>query len=186
MTVHSIFHSVTFESFSKITDRVRKKILELAARGDYVLIGHSLGGILIRNALASLPEGTKMPDRVFLLGSPISATRTAKMMRKRWFYRQITGDCGQLLGSDERMNAVPVPRCPATSIVGRKNLLGLLNFFVNEPNDGIVTESEAHSEWIAETIIVPVSHLFLPSNRSVSQIIVDRMESKANENDECA
>ena len=105
------------------------------------------------------------------------------MMRRRWIFRLITGDCGQLLGSDERMKAVPVPRCPATSIVGTKSLLGLLNAFVNEPNDGIVTESEAHADWIAETIVVPVSHLFLPSNRRVSQFIVDRIESKRHENE---
>ena len=65
ITPHWYFYSVTFQSFPSISDRLERKIERLAAEGDYVLIGHSLGGVLIRDAVAALPAGTRMPTRIF-------------------------------------------------------------------------------------------------------------------------
>ena len=47
-----------------------------------------------------------LPLRVFLLGSPVQASRLARRLGRNALYRLFTGDCGQLLGSDERMASV--------------------------------------------------------------------------------
>ena len=169
------FYSVTFQDFPSITQRLQKKIVSIAEKGDYVLIGHSLGGVLIRNALATLPEGTKLPDRVFLLGSPIRASRIATALRSNLLYRLATQDCGQLLASEERMKNVPPSPIPTTSIVGTRTMIGLSRLFGDEINDSIVSHSEVTADWISEEIYVPVIHSVLPWNRQVSRLLIERL-----------
>ena len=57
----TFFYTVTFENFSSITRRLQNKIIDIGSNGDYVLIGHSLGGVLIRDAMSSLPARTCIP-----------------------------------------------------------------------------------------------------------------------------
>lgn len=169
------YYTVTFEDFSSITDRLRRRIIGLAEKGDYVLIGHSLGGVLIRNALASLPEGTRLPGRVFLLGSPIRPSRVACLFRNNVLYRLVTRDCGQLLASEERMEHVPPCPVPTTCIVGTYSALGLSHLFGKEENDSIVSRSEITADWIAEEIKLPVSHSFMSSSPLVSKVVAERI-----------
>ena len=92
-------YAVSLEDFHAIKKRLAAKILALAAQGDYVLIGHSLGGVLLRAALNTLPSGTRLPRHLFLLGSPQQPARLAQKLHKNPVYRAFTRDCGQLLGS---------------------------------------------------------------------------------------
>ena len=175
ITPWSFFYSVTFQSFSSISRRLQRKIVRVADRGDYVLIGHSLGGVLIRDALSSLPPGTKMPARVFLLGSPIYPSRIAQWLRQNWLYRLVTQDCGQLLASAERMRKVPASPVATTSIIGTRSLPGLSFVFGNEENDSVVSCQEVTADWIAEEVRLDVTHTFMPSRRSVSLAVIDRI-----------
>ncbi len=169
------FYSVTFQNFPSITKRLQKKIVAIAQKGDYVLIGHSLGGVLIRNALATLPEGTKLPDRVFLLGSPIRASRIATALRSNLLYRLATQDCGQLLASEERMKNVPPSPIPTTSIVGTRTMIGLSRLFGDEINDSIVSHSEVTADWISEELLVPAIHSAMPWSQQVSRLVIERL-----------
>ena len=160
----SIFgYSAALENFASIHDRLCRKIVQIAAQGDYVLIGHSLGGVLLRSALSELPMTSKSPKHVFLLGSPVSASRMAKKLRERLLFRLLTGDCGQLLSSSERMAKIAGLTAPNTSIVGIKGINGKYSPFQDEANDGIVAVSEASADWIETEIRVPVIHTLLPA-----------------------
>jgi len=50
-----------FQNFAQISNRLSSQIVRLADDGEYILIGHSLGGLLLRSALAALPMGTRAP-----------------------------------------------------------------------------------------------------------------------------
>lgn len=167
------FYSVTFQSFPTISRRLEQKIEQLAAKGDYVLIGHSLGGVLIRDAVAALPTGTRMPQRMILLGSPVRPSRIAKALKRNWLFRLATRDCGQLLASDDRMSCVAASRVPTTSIIGTKSLKPLKKLFGDEENDCVVSYSEVCADWINEEIRLPVSHTFMPSNPLVTKTVID-------------
>ena len=173
--VRSFFYTVTFQDFSSIQQRLAKKIEQVAAKGDYVLVGHSLGGVLIRGALASLAEGTRLPLRVFLMGSPVRPSRIAKYLSRNWLFRLATRDCGQLLSSDERMQQIAPCSVPVTSFVGTKGLHGRYTPFGDEVNDGVVTESEIQANWISEAIQVPVVHSWMPSSKQISNLILERI-----------
>src|SRR5687768_3507493 len=71
-------YMVCLENFARIRTRLVSRISALAARGDYVLIGHSLGGVLLRAALNAMPAESNQPRHVFLLGSPIQSAQLAQ------------------------------------------------------------------------------------------------------------
>ncbi|MEO6117490.1 MAG: hypothetical protein ABIP37_00290, partial [Methylotenera sp.] len=168
-------YSVTFENFDSITARLGKQISLLASSGDYVVIAHSLGGVLLRAALNSLPKDTKLPQHVYLLGSPMQPSRIATKLKSNMIYRTITGDCGQLLGSSERMKAIDSLAVPTTCIVGIRGTGISRKLFNNEANDGIVSVSEVSAPWVSSHVEVPVVHTLLPSSALVAEVIIKEL-----------
>lgn len=177
ITPHAFGYVATFQSFASIRKRLVAKIHTLSADDDYVLVGHSLGGVLLRAAVASLPAGTRPPRHIFLLGSPIRPARLAQKLQRNWIYRVLAGDCGQLLASSTRMAQIEAGSAPTTSILGVTGWKGWLNPFQGELNDGIVSVSEAGATWITEEIRIPTIHTYLPSNSRVCKIILARIAS---------
>lgn len=172
-------YSVAFENFDAIVVRLRTRISLLAATDDYIVIGHSLGGVLLRAALNSLPPGTAFPRHVYLLGSPVLASRIATRLKNNRLFRVLTGDCGQLLGSVERMNAIGPPAVPVTGIVGTRGIANLFGVFGDEVNDGLVSVSEVSAPWLTHCVQVPVFHTLLPSSARVANIILQDMARNA-------
>src|SRR5437870_163140 len=77
---------VSLEDFESIKGRLVAKIAALAAHGDYVLIGHSLGGVLLRAAVNCLPPETRQPHHAFLLASPVRPARLAQRLGGNLIY----------------------------------------------------------------------------------------------------
>lgn len=161
--------------FDAIRQRLQARIVRLARRGDYAVVGHSLGGVLLRAALADLPPEVPLPKRLFLLATPVHASRLARKFERRFAYRMLTGDCGQLLASDARMAALPPPRVPTTAIVGTRGLPWKPDPFCGEPNDGVVAVSETCADWLTDQVRIPAVHTLMPASRAVAEIILDRL-----------
>lgn len=168
-------YSVALHDFSSIVWRLSTFLAKVSQRGEYVAIGHSLGGVLLRAALYHLPGGTALPEQLFLLGSPVMPSRLAKSLAENPLFRAATQDCGRLLGSDERMSSVPRAHIPTVAILGTRGWHGRGSPFGTEPNDGIVSVREASAEWFAEEIRVAVVHTLLPSSRQVAGIMLERI-----------
>lgn len=175
LATSSFGYAVTWAGFESIRRRLQERILGLAAAGDYVLIGHSLGGVLIRAAVNALPPHTHLPRHVFLLGSPQGPARLANRLAAHPLFRALTRDCGQLLGSHERMAAVGALTVPTTSIVGTSGPRGAMSVFRGEPNDGIVSLAEVSADWITDQVELPVLHTLLPMSAKVAQVILERL-----------
>ncbi len=175
LLTHNFGHWVSRESCAAIVTRLGSRLTQIASAGDYVLIGHSLGGVLLRQALRALPSTARQPQRLFLLGSPVQVSSIAARMGSNPLYRLLTGDCGRMLGSIERMAAVGPPAVPVTAVVGVKGWSPLAALLPNESNDGIVTVSEASAPWLTDVVQVPVTHTFLPSDARVTAIILQRL-----------
>ena len=173
-------YSVVFDNFDAIVARLRTRIALLAATDDYIVIGHSLGGVLLRAALNSLPPDTMLPRHVYLLGSPIQASRIATRLKNNGLYRGLTGDCGQLLGSANRMNTIDASAVPATGIVGTRGISSRFGIFDDEVNDGLVSVSETSAPWLTRCVQVPVFHTLLPSSALVANIILHDMTLHAD------
>jgi len=181
IATESFAYATSIEGFSAIRSRLGKRICRLAARGDYVLIGHSLGGILIRAALENLPDSTRLPSRVFLLGSPVRASRLAYALRNNPLFRLSTGECGQILASETAMQKIAPLAVPTTGIFGRRGIASKHGPFGGEANDGVVALSEITADWIDEEVHLPVIHTLLPSSRAVAEAILSRIGKPAQE-----
>ncbi len=178
MKTTSFGYMTSMESFHSIQSRLVERIVAVAATGHYIVIGHSLGGVLLRAALNSLPATAIRPQHVFLLGSPVHPSRLAQRLKNNILYRALAGDCGQVLASPERMNEVGALNEPATSIVGIRGIAATRSFFGEEPNDGVVAVSEASAEWITDRFQVPIIHTLLPSSRDVAKFILEKVDRK--------
>jgi len=166
---------VSRQDFATIRTRLREQLLALGQEGDYLLIGHSLGGVLLRAALAELPPGARLPQRLFLLGSPVQPSRLARGLRNNRLFRSLCGDCGQLLGSATRMAAIGAVALPVTAVVGDTALPARISPFGHEANDTIVALPEIQADWVDEYVHVPLSHSFLPFSRRVGRIVLERV-----------
>lgn len=176
-------YSVALEVFPEITERLVARISELADKGSYVVVGHSLGGVLLRAALSSLPQAVRRPRHLFLLGSPVQPSRIAQKLGSNPVYRRLAGDSGQLLGSTARMEEIGPMVVPTTAIVGRRGLPWPAKVFAGEANDGVVSVSEASAEWIPDQVLVDCVHTLLPSSRHVGEIILERLAQGAAQAD---
>jgi hypothetical protein len=168
-------YSATFESFSTIKTRLIEKIETIASKGDYIVVAHSLGGVLLRATLNSLPEKTERPVNIFLLGSPIQPSRIAQRLKNNLLYKSLTGECGQILGSKNRMTEFGEIKSPVTSIVGDHGIFFTKRLFSNEQNDGIVAISEVSANWLKNQIHVPTHHSLLPSSKHVTNVILQQL-----------
>lgn len=169
-------YSATLQDFQTIVGKLVKKMEKISEKGDYIIVGHSLGGVIVRAAINQLPKSVPKPKLAFLLGSPIGASRIAKRLGNNIIFSFMTKDCGQLLGSEERMKSIPAPDIPTIGIIGTFGIKGNLTPFGVEENDGVVTFGEVNAEWYSEIIRVPISHNLLTFSKRVSDLIIERIK----------
>ncbi|WP_338847072.1 alpha/beta fold hydrolase [Massilia sp. W12] len=175
LSPESFAYFTPVESFASIERRLISRITALAAQGDYVVIGHSLGGVLLRSALKSLPSGLRRPRHIFLLASPIYPSRLAQRLSSNILYKAITGDCGQFLASGSRMEEIGSASDPITAIVGVRGFSLKCAPFHGEPNDGVVAVSEVSAEWLRDQERIDEMHTLIPASRRVGEIILRKL-----------
>ncbi len=164
-----------FESIESIVARLQQRLTGIAAAGEYAAVGHSLGGLLLRAAIARLPDGVERPRHVVMLGTPHSTPRLAQRFEASWWYRLLNGDAGRMLASPERMRDIPLPSVPVTLIAGTVGPRAFLwSRFEGEPHDGIVAVSEARIGGDEEFVTLPVRHPWMMNDREVVRLVVER------------
>lgn len=172
-------YTTAFENFNSITLRLISKVSKVAGDGSYILVGHSLGGVLIRAALNELPKDVERPRHVFLLGSPIQTSRLAVRLKNNLVYRAFTGDCGQLLASRARMKEIGSLSETTTSIAGVRGIANGRGLFGDEPNDGVVSITEVSAPWLSNQKQVPIVHTLLPASGRVAEAILHEVSANA-------
>ncbi|KAA0255025.1 alpha/beta fold hydrolase [Acidobacteria bacterium ACD] len=167
LTTH-LFGYSTLPSISSTVERLAARALFVAANAPYVLVGHSLGCVLIRAALPLL-DGHP-PAACFFLAPPSVACRAARRFSRQRLFRLLTGEAGRLLASEERMSSLPVPAVPTRIYAGTAGPRGPLSPFGDEPNDGILAVSETVLGDLP-VVEVPALHTFLMNARAVADDI---------------
>ena len=51
----ALSYSASLEGFESITQRLTTQVIQMAKAGDYLVIGHSLGDVLLRSVLNTVP-----------------------------------------------------------------------------------------------------------------------------------
>ena len=161
------------EPFDRIVGRLQQQMEQLA-EAEYAVVGHSMGGLLLRAAVARLGAGVRLPRHLVMVGTPNQSPRIARRVQRWFLYRMACGDAGKLLVSPTRMAGLPVPSVPLTVIAGTRGPTFRWGLFPGQANDGLVTVSETCLAAHEEHIEVPAWHTFIMNHRQVRQIIRDR------------
>jgi hypothetical protein len=162
-------YTAVAQGYDAIVSRLIQHMERLATLGPYAVIGHSLGGVLLRSALSHLSG--PQPQHLFMLGTPNRPPRLARTLGVRWVYRRIMGECGVNLSSALFYASLPLPQVPYTIVAGTAGPRGRWSPFGDEPNDGIVAVSETRILDDDALVLVPVMHTFMMNNAGVQEVI---------------
>jgi len=158
------------ESFESIAARLAARLER--ADGAWCAVGHSLGGLLLRAAISTLPS-ERRASRLVQLGTPNVSPRLARRLHRTLPYRVLHGDSGRLLADPERMARLPWPGVPVTVVAGTAGPRGRFSPFGGDPNDGLVAVEE--TTWPgAERVELPVRHTFMMNDREVRRVVLRR------------
>lgn len=171
----SFAYLAALESLDGIVDRLASNLRRLARRGEYVVVGHSLGGVLLRMALKQLPEDVRRPAQLVLIASPVRDSRLARWSRSQRLYRMFSSDCGALLASAPRMKAIGAPPVPTLCVIGTVGDPRTRRAFAGQVNDGVLALAEVAPWWPAETVRIEDDHLGLPSNAQVVELVAEHL-----------
>jgi hypothetical protein len=152
-----------------IVARLAVSLDRQAREGELTVVGHSLGGLLLRAALPRMHE--RVPRHLVMLGTPNQPPRAARLAVGVPPFRWIAGECGSCLASPAFYETLPEPIVPYTLIAGTRGLGGRWSPFGGEPNDGLVAVSETRIRADDVVLTFPVSHTFMMNDRRVQGAI---------------
>jgi len=162
------------ESFDTIRARLGERLAAIGSQGAYVLIGYSFGGLLARSVLTARPD-LPPPARLFLVASPTHSLRMCRIVSHWPLFRWLTGDCGQVLAADARMQAVTFPAVATMCIYGTNGYAGPFALAGRTPNDGMVSVDEVDPRRFKDTLSVRATHPFIATSRAVIEAIGSRV-----------
>ncbi len=162
------------EPYERIVARLVRRLAALADEGrPVVLVGHSLGGLLLRHALPCVPRLDV--KHLVMLGTPNRPPRIAARVRRWALFRAFARSSGALLASPEAYRALPPVAVPYTIVAGTRRIPGMRAIFGDEPNDGLVALSETLLAAGDRPVAVPVRHPFLMTDRTVMALVLERV-----------
>ncbi|MGV3707952.1 MAG: esterase/lipase family protein [Gemmatimonas sp.] len=159
------------EPYEHIRDRLVARLAELSADpAPLALIGHSLGGLLLRDALGQAP-GLNV-HRLIMLGTPNQSPRRARRVESWLPFRVFARTSGALLASTTAMEKIAKPTVPYTIIAGTGGYRWLSAPFDGEAHDGVVSVDETRIPDGAEPVLMEVSHTFMMNDRKLQSVIL--------------
>lgn len=159
---HTISYSSTLDSLDRAGLKIANKAKTLHQPH---LLGHSLGGLVVLNALSHLAY----PGRAVLLGTPLQGSRIAHRLTR------LPGG-KKMLGVARTSLTTPAERPPehwqvgliaGSARVGTGALLGGTRF----AGDGTVADEESDAPWLTDRIVLRQSHTSLQLTRGVAEMV---------------
>jgi pimeloyl-ACP methyl ester carboxylesterase len=160
------------EPYERIRERLVVRLRELATDpAPVALIGHSLGGLLLRDALASVPELNV--HRLIMLGTPNRAPRRAQRVESWLPFKVFARSSGALLASPDAIDRIAEPQVPYTIIAGTGGYRWLSRPFGGELHDGVVAVNETRIRDSDEPVLLNVAHTFMMNDRRLQAFVLE-------------
>jgi pimeloyl-ACP methyl ester carboxylesterase len=170
-------YSALFETYERVVLRLVNRLRQLEAQGGEVgLIGHSFGGLLLREALSAVAN--LRVKHLIMLATPNRQPRLGLRVYTRLPFRWFRGSCGQRLTDASWFRSLAVPSVPYTIVAGMRGWRGHRGPFNGEPNDGIVAVSETIIQDTDRPVLVPTIHTFIMNSRVVHRLIVEKFSAE--------
>ena len=165
-----VFGYRTRGAFETAVTHLTRTITTTTQGQPFILIGHSLGTVIIR---AALPQLTVQPAACFFLAPPSTVCKAARTFSPNPLFRAATREMGNLLATEHFMASLPVPTVPVTIYAGTAGPHGRFSPFGNELNDGLLTLSEV-ALGTFPVVQVPTLHPFIMHSPFVAADIARR------------
>ena len=134
---------------------------EAQRTGKIHFVGHSLGGIIVRQYLQlhSMPAGS----RLVMLSPPNQGSELVDLLMQFPLYRWITGPAGQEIGKgpESVVNRLKPVGIEVGVIAGNFSINLVFSTFLDGPDDGMVSVKSAMLPEMRDFIIVPNTHTFI-------------------------
>lgn len=146
---------------------VARRVTEAVPDGPLDFVTHSLGGIVLRYAVASglLPLGRVR--RVVMLAPPNQGSEVAELLCSHRalgrLARRVLGPCGTELGVGSRAIVRQLPPVPFAVgvIAGSRGLNPIVTRVLGTPNDGTVSVRGTRVAGMRDHLVVPLGHTFI-------------------------
>lgn len=147
-------------------------------------VGHSLGNIVVRYALAEWQrqksaETLKQVKRVVMLGPPNQGSSIAKKLSEIGLFATVTGRSGLELGPewDHFEARLTTPPCPFGIVAGRLENKLAQNPLVDGVGDFVVSVDETKLDGCSDFLEVPQIHSFLMNDKQVQQAVLQFLDT---------
>lgn len=165
---HLFGYMAIFHDFESCRQRLAVYIARHAAAEPYIIVGHSLGGVLAR---AALPLLRQEPSAIFLLAVPACACRAARYFAPRRWFRWLTGTMVRRLADEDFMQSLPIPTMVTRIYAGTNGPRGRWVPLGDELNDGVVTVAETRLPGISVQN-VPCVHSSIMNSKTIATDII--------------
>ena len=158
-------------SIERLAEIVAEEVEDAAEsnrEGRLHLVGHSMGGLVIRAMLKNYRPSNL--GRVVMVGTPNNGSQVADFLKKVPLYKAAFGPAGQQLVTDQSTFAHifgPVD-FELGIIAGTRTIDPVSSLIIGYqiPNDGKVTVESTRLAGAADHIAIAANHTFTPSNKS--------------------
>ncbi len=128
-------------------------------------VGHSLGGILVRDYLARHPLTNA--GRVVMLGPPNQGSEIVDKLGAWWLFQKINGPAGGELGTtpDSAPNRIGPPNVSIGIIAGNRSINWINSLLIPGRDDGKVSVARTKLTGMADHLVLKATHPFLMKNK---------------------
>jgi len=161
--VHNLGYPSRRARIEELAENVGERVLHVAGNGPVDVVTHSMGGIVLRAAVAggSLPQ--EAVRRVVMLAPPNHGSELADRLRDFRVYRFATGPAGRQIGTNEDSvpRRLPPPPFEVGIIAGRKSANPVFGRVLGPESDGKVTVESTQLEGMRDRVVVDRAHTFI-------------------------
>jgi len=165
-------HSIAHLADTVLADSVNRCQKKKGLAGPLHFVTHSMGGILVRQYLAT--HSVENLGKVVMLAPPNHGSEIVDRLGDRWWFRWFNGPAGCSLGTGP--DSVPSRLGPADYllgiIVGNLSLDPVFSRMIPGPGDGKVSVASARLQGMLDFKVVPHGHAFIMNWNEVIRMVV--------------
>ena len=173
--VCSIDYDTIGESVEHVLSEADKEISNCLHNSNKIhFVGHSLGGLVIKNYLVSHPEFAQQYHlgEVLMVGTPNKGSEVADSMEDH-FLMNLDGGIGKALMTGDNTLGSQIPELNiAVGVIAGTSSSGSTSQYFNGPNDGLVSVESAKFSNMKDFIALNVSHSAMRYNDQVAKQII--------------
>jgi pimeloyl-ACP methyl ester carboxylesterase len=161
--VHNIGYPSRRAPIEELAEHVGHRLLGIAGGSAIDVVTHSMGGIVLRAAVAAGILPSEAVHRVVMLAPPNHGSELADRLRDFRVYRLATGPAGQQIGTkhDSVPRRLPPPPFEVGIIAGRRSTNPFFGRVLAAESDGKVTVESTRLEGMRDRVIVNHAHTFI-------------------------